>query len=135
MTPEQYDQAALEFELSLTMEDFMGAGTGADVERQWGVTDGEGSPIVATVADHFAGYANSPALTNMDRVAVDDRLRSSNTIDNLLEVFPTATVVEFHYEGGTGEAADFQWATIRLAFETNGSGPRLVAIITDNWTI
>ena len=119
----------------LTIDDFLGAGTGADGERQWGVTDGEGSPIVATIEEHFAGYAGSPALTNTDRVAVDERLRSSNTVDNLLEVFPTATVVEFHYGGGTGETADFEWATIRLAFETNGSGPRLVAIITDNWTI
>ena len=119
----------------LTANDFLGAGSVLDVNRKRGVTDAEASPIVATIAERLDGYAASPALTTTDRVAVDDRLRSSNTVDNLAEAFPTATVVELHYEGGTGESADFQWATIRLAFETTGSGPRLVAIVADNWTI
>lgn len=119
----------------LTADDFLGAGSDSDVDRQWGITDGEGSPIVATIAEHLAGYASSPALASTDRIAIDDRLRSSNTIDNLADVFPSATVVELHHDGGTGESADFQWGTIRLAFETTDSGPRLVAIVADNWTI
>lgn len=119
----------------LTADDFLSAGSADDTIRQWGFTDGEGTPIEGTIAEYLAGVADSPALTETDRVAVDRRIRSSNTIDNLSQAFPSATVVEFHHDGGTGEAADFAWGTLRLAYEPSASGPRLVAIVTDNWTI
>jgi hypothetical protein len=101
----------------------------------WGFTDGQGEPIEMTVAEFFSTYAMSPALTQTERVAVDTRLRFSNTIDNMAEVFPEATIIEFHFGGSEGDQGDFDWATLRLGFEPTESGHRLVAIATDTWTI
>ena len=102
--------------------------------RTWGFLDGSGDPIVASVSDFLADMGQSPALQSTERVAVNERLKFGNTIDNAAEFFAGATVVEIHYGGDEGDA-DFTWETIRLAFLPAEGAFQLVGIARDTWTI
>lgn len=105
-----------------------------DQLRIWGYDDGVGFAIVDSIDGWIARYRRNSALLEPDRVAVNDRIGRSNTINNLSDVFPAAYVVEFHREG-RGELVDFNWSSIRFAMEERPSGWVVVAITSDTWTI
>ncbi|MEM9651250.1 MAG: SH3 domain-containing protein [Actinomycetota bacterium] len=109
-------------------------GTGQDQLRIWGYSDGVGTAIVDTIGGWIGRYRRSPALLEPDVVGVDERIGLSNTVANLPDAFPAANVVEFHRRG-RGELVDFNWSSIRLAFEERPSGWVLVAVTADTWTI
>ena len=119
----------------LTSADFANAGGEDDVLRTWGEQDGTGDPIELTVGEMLDLIASSKGLIATERVAINERIKFGNTIDNMAEAFPDATIVELHYGGDEGDQADFTWATVRLGFEPDGNGYRLVAIALDNWTV
>lgn len=108
--------------------------TAGDQPRIWGYQDGVGTAIVDTIDGWVGGYRRSAALLEPDVVGVDERLGWSNTLDNLSDVFSAAHVVEFHREG-RGQMVDFNWSSVRLAFEERPSGWVVVAITADSWTI
>ena len=107
-------------------------------ERLWGHTDGEGAPVTSTIAERFAAIAGNTGLTSTDAIGFDIRLGMGNSIDNIAEVFPGASVVEYHFEG-TSLYGDFDWSSVRFVFDTTRSAPTgrpaLLAIVEDTWTI
>ncbi len=107
---------------------------GATDDLRWGLEDGTGDPIEMSILEYFDQLARNPALTDTDRVSIDLRIGSGNTVDNLATAFPDATVVELHYSGDA-ENPEFTWSSVRLAFERDGDGWVLVAIASDSWTI
>ena len=104
----------------------------------WGYTDGEGAPIKTTIDTRFRAIAGSTALTSTDAIGFDVRLGLGNSIDNIAERFPGASVVEYHFEG-TSLYGDFDWTSVRLVFDTTNLAPTgrpaLLAIVQDTWTI
>jgi hypothetical protein len=101
----------------------------------WGVTDGEGAPIELTIERRLRQLGTDYALTSTDAVGFDTRVGTGNTIDNLAERFPGASVVEYHF-AGTSLYEDFDWSSLRFVFDTAGEGaPVLLAIVEDGWTI
>ncbi len=107
---------------------------GGDQVRIWGFQDGVGTPIVQSLDQLLADYRRSIPLLQPDEVGIDERVGLGNTIANLGEVFPGARVVEFHRRG-RGELSDFNWSSVRLAFEQRGDDWKLLAITGDTWTI
>lgn len=107
---------------------------GRDEERMWGYTDGVGRPILETVDEWFAGYRRNVALLEPDEIGVDERVGLGNTIDNLAVSFPDSAIVELH-RAGRGQLSDFNWSSIRLAFELRDREWKLVAITSDTWTV
>ncbi len=105
----------------VTSADLAGAADD-DAVRTWGAQDGTGDPIDLTVFEMLDMIASSKGLTSTERVAVNERIKFGNTIDNMADAFPDATIVELHYGGDEGDQADFTWATVRLGFEPDGNG-------------
>ncbi len=102
----------------------------------WGYEDGSGESITRTLIEQFNLMQGSTALTSTDVIGIDTEIGWSNTINNVAEVFPGATVIEYHF-AGTEDYANLDWTSIRLVFETTEgvAQPVLVAIVQAGWTI
>lgn len=115
------------------------AGAATDDEvLLWGYTDGEGEPIETTILQRFETIAGDPGLTSTDVIGFDVRVGTSTSIDNIAERFPSADVVEYHFDG-TSLYGDFDWSSVRFVFDTENPAPTgrpaLLAIVQDTWTI
>ena len=118
----------------LTADQVAGAAQDDDVIL-WGYTDGQGMPIEMTIGERLRQIGRDYALASTDVRAFDTRVGTSNTLDNLDEVFPGAAVVEYHFDG-TSLHGDFDWSSVRFVFDTSTDGrPALLAIVQDGWTI
>lgn len=118
----------------LTAEQILGAGSD-DTVILWGTTDGEGAPIEMTIGERLGQIARDYALASTDVIGFDTRVGTGNTIDNIGERFPGASVVEYHFDG-TSLYGDFDWSSVRFVFDTSVEGrPTLLAIVQDTWTI
>ncbi len=104
----------------------------------WGYTDGEGAPIETTIAERLEAIVGDPGLTSTDVIGFDMRVGSGNSIDNIAQRFPEASVVEYHFDG-TSLYGDFDWSSVRFVFDTENPAPTgrpaLLAIVQDTWTI
>ncbi|GGM39801.1 hypothetical protein GCM10011351_27430 [Paraliobacillus quinghaiensis] len=101
----------------------------------WGNYDGSGDPIELTPSGYFEEFLNVEPFLSPDEVLVDEYKQRGNTTNNIEEEFPEATVVEF-YKSGSGENEEMNWSSINLVFEQNENGIwKLVALVSDQWTI
>ena len=57
-----------------------------------------------------------------------------NSLNNLIEIYPSADFVEFYY-GGSEKYDGMDWRALRLVFEEYKGKPYLIAIVNDQWTI
>ncbi|MRH41082.1 hypothetical protein GH741_00150 [Aquibacillus halophilus] len=101
----------------------------------WGHSDGSGEPIELTPNEYFDQFLDIEALLEPDEILVDQVKQRGNSINNLKEVFPESTVVEY-YHSGTEEYDGMDWSSVNLVFEQDQNGSwKLVAIVKDQWTI
>ncbi|WP_112181987.1 hypothetical protein [Paraliobacillus zengyii] len=101
----------------------------------WGNYDGSGKPIELTSEEYVEEFIDAEPLLNPDEVLVDSFEQRGNMINNIEEVFPESKVVEFYTEG-SDEYEGIDWSSINLVFEQNEHDIwKLVAIVTDQWTI
>ncbi len=121
----------------LSPEQVAGAATDDSV-LLWGYTDGEGAPIETTIAERLETIAGDTGITSTDVIGFDLRVGSGNSIDNIADRFPGASVVEYHFDG-TSLYGDFDWSSVRFVFDTEDLAPTgrpaLLAIVQDTWTI
>ncbi|RSL34065.1 hypothetical protein D7Z54_08130 [Salibacterium salarium] len=105
-----------------------------DQEYEWGVYDGRGDTIELTPAEYYEEFIYEADLQNPDEVLVDERKQRGNMRNNIKDVFPDATVVEFHKEASENGGMD--WVSLNLVFEDGPNGNwKLIAIVHDEWTI
>lgn len=101
----------------------------------WGHYDGEGSPIETTSREYFGGFLGMDPFLNADEVLIDDPQERGNTVNNIMDVFPDARIMEY-YKDGTDANAGMDWESIIFVYEPDDSGElKLVAIVRDMWTI
>lgn len=102
----------------------------------WGDYDGKGTPIELTPTEYFDEFLDVKPQLNPDDVLVDEFTVRGNTINNILDVFPDATVIEYYHEGSE-EYAGIDWSSINLVYEQDDEtgALQLVAIVRDEWTI
>lgn len=102
----------------------------------WGYSDGSGEPIEGTLQDQLDSMLGATALTSTEIISVQNRVGLGNSIDNLSDIFESATIIEFHFSG-TDYYSQLDWSSIRLAFEPSDADGEyyLVAIVEDRWTI
>lgn len=101
----------------------------------WGNYVGSGKAIELTPNEYFDAFIQAELFLNPDEVLVDTFKKRGNMINNIAEVFPKAKVVELYREGSE-EYGGMDWSSINLVFEQNENGIwKLVALITDQWTI
>lgn len=119
------------------------AGLTDPTQRDWGSYDGSGDPILLRFAAYFDRFVQIPEASTA-QVSVDRILGSGNTVNNIREVYPAATILELHHPGRDPDLGGMDWASVRFVFErvpiaadgpTPSSSLKLVAIVHDEWTI
>lgn len=100
----------------------------------WGHLDGSGDPVERSLDEQLQAMLGVTAVTSTDIISVNESVGSGNMFDNLAEVFPAATVIEYHFLG-TDYYGGLDWSSLRLAFEEGDEGEfYLVALALAQWT-
>lgn len=120
---------------TLSAAELRAVARGETLRRTWGHEDGTGEPIRLTFRKYFERFVYDAPYLEEGKVAVDRRQGRGNTLDNAAEVWPEATVVEYHVPGGDPRYGGMDWSSLRLVFEHSEDRWRLVGIVHDQWTI
>jgi hypothetical protein len=102
---------------------------------RWGTFDGSGEPMDMTFAAYYDRFVYDVDFSQPERVGFDVTLGQGNTINNIAEVYPEASTVEYHFGGFDPAYAGMDWRSLRLVFVQEGSAWYLVGIVHDEWTI
>ncbi|MGY4690820.1 hypothetical protein [Salibacterium sp. K-3] len=101
----------------------------------WGTQDGSGRPIEMTPSAYYEEYIYDAGLSDPDEINVGETSQRGSMQNNIQDVFPEATIVEFYVEG-SGESADMNWSALNVVVKQDESGEwKVVAIVNDEWTI
>jgi len=101
----------------------------------WGVTDGRGSPLVASVPEYFARYVWNTDYTQAPVVSIDEVAETGNALENVREAYPEARFIEYHFPSLDPENEGFDWCSLKLVFEVWENQWYLVGMIHSEWTI
>ncbi|WP_138419930.1 hypothetical protein [Aquibacillus sediminis] len=102
---------------------------------EWGTYDGRGNPIELTPGDYFDEFVQVEPLIDTEDIYTDQANQHGNVTNNIKEIFPESTVIEF-YDNGSEEYGSMDWSAVHLVFEQNEQEEwKLVAIVNDEWTI
>ncbi len=105
------------------------------IKYTWGVADGSGEKIILPfktfvqqkLADH--DYPAAP------EIIYDGFKGTTNVINNVAQVYPTAHTIEFYFPGFDAQNVGMDWRAVRMVFEQSNGAWYIVGIISDNWTI
>jgi len=103
--------------------------------RMWGNYDGSGDPIEATFDDYSAEFIYDVDFSDAHKVNIDTTMGIGNTLDNLEEIYPNKSYVEFYFSGFDPQYDGMDWRSLRLVFEAIEGNYFLVAIVHGEWTI
>jgi len=98
----------------------------------WGYYDGSGDPIKGTFDQYYDEFIFSHDFTNSTYLSIDTTIVDGNTIDNSLEVYPDARIVEFNFPSSDSSGLD--WSSLRIVLEWHHEAWRLVGLVHDHWT-
>lgn len=104
-------------------------------KKLWGYYDGSGDKIYLTFADYFKKFVYSHDFSSADQVAYNAAIGSGNTRNNLIEVYPNGTFVEYHFSGLDPKVGGTSWVSLRLVFEEVDGEWYVVGVIHSQWTI
>ena len=104
-------------------------------EYLWGAYDGTGYPIEMTFEKYYAQFVYDRDYINAEQIGYNKRIGFGNSIDNSLDYYPGANVVEYHFSGFDPDFGGMDWSSLRLVFQQEGSVWYLVGVIHDAWTI
>lgn len=102
---------------------------------RWGTFDGSGLPIEMTFEEYYYRFIYDEDFVNAEQKSVNETLGQGNTINNSEEIYPGATVVEYHFTGFDPEFEGMDWRSLRLVLEEENGVWYLVGVIHDEWTI
>jgi hypothetical protein len=100
----------------------------------WGQFDGSGDPIKMTFPEYYDRFVYDHDYVNAEETSVNKRLGQGNTINNSQEVYPNATIIEYHFSGFEEEYEGMDWRSLRLVMEKEKEKWFLIGIIHDEWT-
>ena len=101
----------------------------------WGTFDGSGEPIDYTFRQYCERFIYDVDFAQPDVVGFNQTVGQGNTINNIASVYPSAQVVEYHFEGFDPQYAGLDWRSLRLVLEEVGGTWYLTGIVHDEWTI
>jgi len=103
--------------------------------RMWGYADGSGFEINMPFTEFINELMLKENFLNADTIKFNKRTEaSSNSTDNLRDIYPNGQFIEY-FVNGTGEFASMNWGAIRLVFEMHNDEWYIVGIIRDQWSI
>lgn len=129
-----YSTVDIESDLVLSPERLAAAG-GDSRSYTWGVVDGRGSPLVATIAEYFASYVFNADYTQAPMIGVDQVLETGNALENAPDAYPGDRFVDYYFPGLDPVNEGFDWCSLKLVFREYQGTWRLVGAIHSQWTI
>jgi len=101
----------------------------------WGSFDGSGAPINLTPSDYYNRFIYNVDFVTAPQVSYNRILGEGNIINNQLEVYPNAIIVEYYFPGFDPQYEGMDWTSLRLVFETKAGVWYLVGVVHGQWTI
>lgn len=103
--------------------------------RTWGMEAGSGFPIQLTNEQYLQRYVWDHDYRTAPQVMWNTKLDRGGMIDNVQEVYPGASVVEYHFPGFDPQYGGMDWRSLRLVLAQNDDGQwTLYGVIHDEWT-
>lgn len=101
----------------------------------WGSYDGTGDPIQLTPQNYYDKFVYDVDFASPNLIGNNVIIGTGNTTNNMVQAYPGASYVEFHFTGFDPQYAGMDWKSLRLVFEKTGGIWYLVGIVHDQWTI
>lgn len=102
----------------------------------WGISDGEGDPIVMTVSAYFKRFINDvDYLGDRDEMHIGEMKQRGNSLVNVKELFPDAHVVELYRGPRNPNMGEMDWRSLGLVFKEIKEEFILIGLIHNEWTI
>ena len=101
----------------------------------WGAYDGTGDPIKLTLPEYYQKFIYDQDFANAPIIGYNTVVGRGNTLNNILQTYPQAEVVEYHFPGFREEYQGMDWRSLWLVLEKHGEDWYLVGIVHDQWTI
>jgi len=101
----------------------------------WGNFDGSGEPILLTIQGYFDRFVNDADYLHAPKVSADTTAETSNSINNIITLYPQAHYIEFYFPGFNPKYSGMDWKALRLVFSNYKNKPYLVAVVHAQWTI
>lgn len=102
---------------------------------EWGVYDGSGAPIKLTFSDYMKKFIYDQDYLQAKEISFNYPIGKGNTQNNEAQVYPGATIIEYHFPGFDPKNEGMDWKSLRLVFEQKDGVWYLVGIIHAQWTI
>lgn len=99
----------------------------------WGELDGSGETYIVPLPVYLDSWIDAKKFDNA-RITVNKFESRGNMINNVMEVYPGADVVDFYYRG-SDQYEGMDWRGMRLVFENYQGKRYLVGIVNDRWTV
>ncbi|MEX1192647.1 MAG: hypothetical protein WED10_01280 [Brumimicrobium sp.] len=101
---------------------------------EWGTFDGTGEPIMLDLAGYFERFvADFSLLSEENKILKDTIPARGNELNNVAEIFPDATIVEFH-KPASEESGGMDWRSLMLVLVKKDGEWKLRAIVHNEWT-
>lgn len=101
----------------------------------WGSFDGTGDPMRLTFRQYFDKFVYDFDAVRAPRVARDSApMGIGNSIYNLREAYPEATIVEFNSPGMDPKYGGMDWRSLWIVLERVDDAYRVVGIVHGSWT-
>lgn len=101
----------------------------------WGYYDGTGNEIRLSISAYFDQFVYGHDYLNAEHHSVDSFIGSGNSLNNLLDVFPSLHFTEHYFSGFEPQYGGMDWGCLRLVYKSYENRLFLVGIINDQWTI
>lgn len=103
------------------------------VKLNWGIYDGRGEPINATIDDYFSEFVSNKDFLKSDEITLNSTIVRGSSKNNILNVFPNSQQVEY-YVKGTDKNQNKDWNSLILVFEEKNSKYYLIAVVHNEFT-
>jgi hypothetical protein len=101
----------------------------------WGTFDGSGDPMRLSFRQYFDKFVYDFDFARAPRVARDSAtMGNGNSIYNLKEAYPGATIVEFNSPGADPKYGGMDWRSLWVVLEKLDSRWVVVGLVHGSWT-
>lgn len=100
----------------------------------WGTQDGKGGDILLSFPKYYEQYIYNKDYKASKKVKYNETEGTGNMIDNWLEIYPNAIMVEYYMDGTDPKFGGMDWGLLRLFFEIHHGKWWLVGIAHGEWT-
>lgn len=101
----------------------------------WWTYDGSGEPITLTLSSYRDKFIYDVDFLNSMEIGINTPVQRWNMINNIFDVYPSDTVIEYHFSWFDAQYSWMDWKSLWLVFENVGNTYLLKAIVHGQRTI